>query len=61
MLRVPRKTRRVRVIIQAVDDGRIGSAELDRRAIEAAPATETPRPELKQRAGPYNNQPPTVQ
>lgn len=53
-LRVPRKTRRVRVIIQAVDDGRIGSAEMDRKTLDAAPATETPRPELKQRT-------PTVQ
>ena len=49
MLRVPRKTRRVRVIIQAADGGRLGSAEIDRRTIDAAPATETPRPELKQR------------
>lgn len=61
MVRVPRKTRRVRVIIQAVDDGRIGSAEIDRKSIDAAPTTETPRPELKQRAGSYNNQPPTAQ
>jgi VWFA-related protein len=53
-LRVPRKTRRVRVIIQAVDDGRIGSAEMDRKTLDAALATETPRPELKQRT-------PTVQ
>jgi VWFA-related protein len=48
MLRVPRKTRRVRVIIQAVD-GRIGSAEIDRKTIDAAPVTDTPRPELQRR------------
>ena len=60
-LRVPRKTRRVRVIIQAVDDGRIGSAEIDRKTLDGAPETETPRPELKQRPGPYSNQLPTVQ
>lgn len=49
ILRVPRKTRRVRVIIQAEDGGRLGSAEIDRRIIDAAPAVATPRPELKQR------------
>lgn len=59
MLRVPRKTRRVRVIIQAVDDGRIGSAEIDQTSFDAAPATETPRPELKQRPGTYDSSPPT--
>jgi VWFA-related protein len=60
-LRVPRKTRRVRVIIQALDDGRIGSAEIDQKTLDAAPATETARPELKQRPGPHSNQLPTVQ
>ena len=49
MLRVPRKTRRVRVILEAEDGGRIGSAELDRKMINAAPATETPRPPLERR------------
>jgi hypothetical protein len=48
-LRVPRKTRRVRVIIQAEDGGRLGSAEIDRKTVDAAPAIETPRPELKHR------------
>ena len=46
---VPRKTRRVRVILEAENDGRIGSAELDRKMINAAPATETPRPALEGR------------
>jgi VWFA-related protein len=47
---VPRKTRRVRVTIQLDDDGgRIGSAELDRQSIDAAPESETPRPQLQQR------------
>jgi VWFA-related protein len=42
---VPRKTRRIRVTIQLDDEGgRIGSAELDRRLIDAAPESETPRP-----------------
>jgi hypothetical protein len=58
VLPVPRKTRRVRVIIQAEDGGRLGSAEIDRKSIDAAPATETPRPELKQRPGNYASSPP---
>jgi hypothetical protein len=49
VLRVPRKTRRVRVILEADDGGRIGSAELDRKTIDVAPATITPRPDLQQR------------
>jgi VWFA-related protein len=43
---VPRKTRRVRVVIQNEDGGRIGTADLDRETIEAAPAIPTPEPEL---------------
>jgi len=47
---VPRKTRRVRVTIQLNNEGaRIGSAELDRRMIDAAPETETPPPQLQPR------------
>ena len=47
---VPRKTRRVRVTIQLDDDGgRIGSAEMNRAMIDAAPESETPRPQLQQR------------
>lgn len=57
-LRVPRKTRRVRVIIQAEDGGRLGSAEIDRTTIDSAPAIETPRPELKQRPTTYDVCPP---
>lgn len=49
VLRVPRKTRKVRVIIQAEAGGRIGSTEIDRQAIDTAPASDTPRPELKRR------------
>jgi len=44
MLRVPRRTRRVRVIVDE-RSGAIGSAELDRKTIDAAPATATPKPE----------------
>jgi VWFA-related protein len=59
MLHVPRKTQRVRVIIQAEDGGRLGSAEIDRKTIDAAPATETPRPELTHRPGTSASSPPT--
>jgi hypothetical protein len=48
-LPVPRKTRRVRVVVQDDDGGRIGTAELDRKTIDAAPATPTPEPQLTTR------------
>jgi VWFA-related protein len=48
-LHVPRKTTRVRVVIQAEDGGRIGSAELDRKTLDSATATATPRPVLERR------------
>jgi hypothetical protein len=59
-LRVPRKTQRVRVIIQAEERGRLGSAEIDRKTIDAAPTIETPRPKLKQHPRTYDSSPPTV-
>jgi hypothetical protein len=58
-LRVPRKTQRVRVIIQAEERGRLGSAEIDRKTIDAAPTIDTPRPKLKQRPSSYDSSPPT--
>jgi VWFA-related protein len=61
LIRVPRKTQSVRVVLENGDGGRMGSAELDRKTIDAAPATETPRPELKQRPGGYDSKPPAVQ
>jgi hypothetical protein len=45
-LRVPAKTRNVRVVMQSGDGGRIGAADLSRAAIDAAPATPTPTPQL---------------
>jgi hypothetical protein len=48
-VRVPRKTRRVRLILQDNDSGRLGSAEIDRNALDAAPAIDTPRPQLQHR------------
>ena len=38
ILRVPHETRTVRVIVQEEDGGRIGSAEIDRKTLHAAPA-----------------------
>lgn len=45
-LRVPRKTQHVRVLMETEAGGRIGSADLDRKAIDAAPALPTPEPQL---------------
>jgi VWFA-related protein len=46
MIRVPRKTHSVRVVMESEDGGFIGAADLDRRAIDAAPAIPTPAPQL---------------
>jgi VWFA-related protein len=48
-IRVPRKTKSVRVVIEDQDGGRIGAADLDRRTIDAALTTETPVPQLHRR------------
>ena len=40
-LRIPRKTRSVRVVVQTEPGGRMGSAEIDRQQIEAAPLSPT--------------------
>jgi hypothetical protein len=45
-LRVPRKTQTVRVVIQTAESHRIGTAEVDRKTIDAAPAAPTPDPKL---------------
>ena len=47
-IRVPRKTQSIRVVTETANGGRIGAADLDRNAIEAAPATPTPDPGLVQ-------------
>jgi hypothetical protein len=47
--RIPRQTRRVRVVMEDQDGGRIGAADLDQKTISAAPATETPLPQLRRR------------
>jgi hypothetical protein len=45
-IRIPRKTKSVRVLIQTPTNGRIGTAELDRKTIDNAPETPTPEPKL---------------
>jgi hypothetical protein len=46
MIRIPRKTQFVRVVIQAGERDRIGTVELDRKTIDAAPEAPTPQPKL---------------
>ncbi|HTG30536.1 MAG TPA: hypothetical protein VK818_20145, partial [Methylomirabilota bacterium] len=53
-VRIPRQTRRVRVVMEDQDGGRIGAADLDQKTIAAAPATETPLPQLR-RSPPDSN------
>ena len=45
-IRIPRKTQSVRFVIETAGNGRTGTVELDRRAIDNAPATPTPEPKL---------------
>lgn len=56
MIRVPRKTQSVRVVVEDEDDARMGAAELDWKIIAAAPATPTPEPSLSVR-GPESTSP----
>ncbi len=48
-LRVPPKTQSVRVVVQTPENGLIGAVEVSRKALDAAPATPTPEPELLSR------------
>ena len=48
-LRVPRKTQTVRVVMETAEGGRIGAADIDRKTIDAAPATATPVQSLQHR------------
>jgi hypothetical protein len=45
-LRVPRRTRIVRVAIASGGEGRLGTAEVDRKTLDAAPALPSPNPQL---------------
>ena len=46
-LPVPRQTKNVRVALEMGDGGRIGSVDLDRKAIDAAPEAPTAKPRLQ--------------
>lgn len=48
-IRVPRLTKNVRVIMETTDDVRMGSTEVSRKAIDTAPAVQTPEPQLAPR------------
>jgi hypothetical protein len=45
-LRIPKKAKSVRVVMESETGGRIGTAEVSRKAIDAAPAEPTPQPKL---------------
>ena len=45
-VRIPRKTQSIRVVTETANGGRIGAADLDRKAIEAAPSMPEPEPQL---------------
>jgi VWFA-related protein len=45
-VRVPPKTQSIRVLTETANGGRIGAADLDRKAIESAPAMPAPEPQL---------------
>ena len=54
---IPRKTRSIRVVVGTEKGGRIGGADLDRKAIDAAPEAPTPNAQLLHR--PQNETPST--
>jgi len=45
-IRIPRKTKSLRVVLQTAANGRIGTAELGRKTIDNAPEAPTPEPKL---------------
>ena len=50
-LRIPRRTRTIRVVIEDTDGGRMGAVNLDRKELNAAPAEPTPEPSLPKQPG----------
>ncbi len=42
----PKRTRTIRIVVEDQNGGRIGTAELDRKSIDAAPDAPTPEPQL---------------
>ena len=45
-LRIPRNTKKVRVVVGTLAGGRIGAVDIDRKMIDAAPDVPTPEPKL---------------
>jgi hypothetical protein len=54
-LRIPKRAKSVRVVMASETGNRIGTAEVNRKAIDAAPAEPTPLPQL---SGPRSSPPP---
>jgi hypothetical protein len=52
MLPVQRHTNSVRIVIRTDDEGRVGTAELDHKSLEAAGESPTPAPYLRERPRP---------
>lgn len=59
-IRTPRKTRDVRVVIETELGGRLGTADVDRKFLDAAPAEPTPEPRLITPSPPVTHRPPYV-
>jgi uncharacterized protein with FMN-binding domain len=55
---VPRHSASVRVVIRTGDGGQVGTAELDRKSLNAAPESRTPEPELLNRPRPVTMETP---
>jgi hypothetical protein len=53
-LRLPRSTKDVRIVMQTVEGGRLGSVDVDRKTIDAAPESPTPEPTLIARPNPQD-------
>ena len=49
VVRIPRKTRSVRLVVETEIGGRIGTVDVSRKTIDAAPAAATPEPKLNSR------------
>lgn len=51
-LRVPRRTKDLRVVVETSATGRMGAIEIDRKTLDAAPQSPTPAPQLLPRTQP---------
>jgi VWFA-related protein len=56
-VRIPAKAKSVRVVVENMDSGRVGTVDLDRSAIDAAPEKVTPMPRLFKRSSLVPTQP----